>query len=131
MSAGRLIQLLRTDVAAQPLRSTLELGTVLSIDPIIVTLDLEQGLELSYADSTLIVNDELLLGPGDRVVLSQLINPHQYVVLCRIGGASRDQVDIGDRSKTLSIARLGDTVAVSLSTGLGTITGASTKVKVE
>ncbi len=117
--------------------SYLELGTIISADPLVISLDLEPSMQLEFNLGDFVMNDLLVLAVNDRVILSRMLNPHLYVVLCRIRGKLGTAV-IGSAATAVAVARVGDTI---VGTGTdpqggtvnitGTITSGSTKMKVE
>ncbi len=107
-----------------------ELATVISVGPVVIQLDEEANIQLRAKDGDILVNDQLVLDANDKVVVMELSGAHQYIVLCRVGG-KMGIAEHGKRGGTVGVARIGDTVSVSLGTGLGTITSGSTKVKAE
>lgn len=113
-----------------PHDSHIETGTVISADPLVISLDLEKDLQLEFNAGDFIMNDMLVLAENDRVALSRMQNEHLYCVMFRIRGTLGTAV-VGRAAAAQPVARLGDTVAVSLGTGLGTITSGSGKLKSE
>ncbi len=113
-----------------------ELGTVISADPLVISLELDPTVQLDYTKQDFTISDTLFLQAGDRVVLMEVSGHHRYHIFDRIRGnrqsghGSLTSAVIGDPNTALGVARIGDTVSVNLGTGIGTITSGSTKVQV-
>ncbi len=106
-----------------------EFGTVISADPLLISLELDPTIQLSYNNRDFTINDLLFLQANDRVVLMEVAGGHRYHVFDRVRGTLTSTV-IGDPNTALPAARQGDAVVVNPTTGIGTITAGSTKVKV-
>jgi len=94
--------------------SFIEIGTVISASPLVVSLDLATGVTLDFNKGDFVMPDTLILGLGNRVVLARTLNPHLYAVLYRIRGNFGKAI-IGDAATAKVVARAGDitdTVAV-------------------
>lgn len=130
MSYSRLLAMLRTDVDKRKKYSPLEFGTVIQAEPLIIVLDDDTDIQLEFPGE-LIVNDELILAPPDRVVLAETKQGHQYVVLMRVKNILGN-VDIGDKALTKPVAHGGvATGAASAGTAHTHLQTGSLKVKVE
>lgn len=112
-----------------------ELGTVISGTPLVIQLDFDPNIQLHFVDHDLVVNDQLVLATGDRVVLEEMKGRgHVYAVHYRIGGKVGESVT---GAGTAPVARLGDAIVTSGGantnghTHTGLITTGSPKVKVE
>ncbi len=91
--------------------SPLELGTVIGVNPIQISLDIGGGLTLDFSKGDFVINDLLLLKVQDRVVVSRLHDSQLFVLLCRIGGKvgkSAPQVAIGNAALAQPVVRSGD-----------------------
>lgn len=102
--AAGLLKILREDVDRRTMKSPIEQATVISAVPLTIQLDYEKDLQLEFEKGDFLVNDELILGVDDRLIVAMLVKENQYVVLCRTrsgaGTYQQGKVFIGDPTKT-------------------------------
>jgi hypothetical protein len=140
-----MIPIMRTEHDKWEHDSHVELGTVISASPLVISLDLERLIQLEFDKGDFVMPDNVILYNGDRVCLTKLYNRNLYAVLFRIRGTFSRAV-VGDPALALGVARIGDLVAGTISgsgtdpqggtvtitgTFSGAITTGSAKVKVE
>lgn len=134
--ASRVMQLMRREIHGAPMRGIGEIGTVVSAVPLLITLDFDRDIQLSYEEGNIILADNLILAPGDQVVLIPMVKRYQYAVLMRIGG-DHIHIDLGRPGFTSGVALGGDILIIGAGTNAnghihtGTIAQNSRKVRAE
>lgn len=83
-----------------------EYAKVVQVDPLVLQLDYDEKIQLRYEDGDFTMNDQIVLGSGDKVVIMEMMGGHQYHVFDRVGGPIGVSV-VGDREEAQALAFAG------------------------